>query len=118
MGFEFVYAYLENLRVASTIAFGAASILIAFLLYVRFDNEMDTDDWINVMMWAVPTWMFLGLFVASPGLDHIRQVNIDLHTVTKPVVVQPATAKETTNEVLIPIDLHGSIGVLCSGTCR
>lgn len=119
MGFEFVYAYLENLNIAVQIIFVLVTILLGILLLSRFDNDIDVDDWMSYMKWVVPAWLIFGAMMLSPGMEHVRQVKTALNEVIKPVV-EKTTEKETNNEIINLIPTLGSkpIGVLCSGPCR
>ena len=83
MGFEYIYAWLENLEwffVTGTIL----SVLALIALIIgRISNEIDADDWRLMMFFTIPVLFLFILFDLSPSMEHIQKVRT---TVVKPYV--------------------------------
>jgi hypothetical protein len=113
MGFEYIYAYLENLQWFFIIGTGLTGIGIAFLIWLRLVNEVDADDWIYMMGAATGIMILFVIVDLSPSMEHIQKVRT---TVTKPYVetINP----EEINEETKPATLYPSAGCLNSLMCQ
>lgn len=81
MGFEYLYAYQENLQEAFVIALVLGILFLAFCLWCRLDNNMDKDDWIY-LTGAGFVWVFFFLILTlSPSMEHIQNVRSELLTI-------------------------------------
>ena len=98
MGFEFVYAYLENLFFLSFIITAILAITLIGLIIVRFANDIDKDDWIYLVGWNSVLLLLFIIIDISPSMAHIVKARVELETEyneTKP--------KEIKNEeVVVP----------------
>lgn len=74
MGFEYVYAYLENLSYAFIIITILSGLLLGFLMYLRLENEIDKDDWFYLMIYTTPVFFIFLCLTLSPGMAHIQEV--------------------------------------------
>lgn len=74
MGFEYIYAYLENLQVFFIIGTVVTSIAIFSLIVGRITNEIDPDDWRLLMSVAVAALVIFIIFDISPSMEHIKEV--------------------------------------------
>lgn len=75
MGFEFIYAYLENLHWFFMVGLAATTIFLVILLIMRKENNMDIDDWTKLMFFDVGGLFFFALLAISPGMEHVKQVH-------------------------------------------
>lgn len=74
MGFEFVYAYLENLAWFITFGVMLSTAALLVLIWARVTNEIDKDDWSYLMTVGVSVWVVFLFLVLAPGMDHIKEV--------------------------------------------
>lgn len=74
MGFEYMYAYLENLRWGFWIGLGLSLIFLICLIIERTSNGVDIDDWNQLMRWNIPFILLFGFLSLSPGMDHIKAI--------------------------------------------
>lgn len=95
MGFEYIYAYLENLRWGFWIGLGLSTIFLIFLIIERAGNGVDIDDWNQLMRWDISFIVFFGLLAISPGMDHVKSVrDLALGQTVKEVEVVKLVEKE------------------------
>ena len=109
MGFEYIYAYLENLQTIFVVGTVISGVAVAALIIGRIINEIDRDDWFLMMGTAL---VVLSLFVIvdlSPSMEHIQKVRI--------MVTQPD--REEKNETFIGVPLYPNAvcinSLMCSG---
>lgn len=78
MGFEYIYAYHENLKYGflACMIFGALWLLVGIIL--RVSNEMDKDDWFLFMGMAFLWFLFFFILTLSPSMEHIQRVRAEL----------------------------------------
>lgn len=74
MGFEYVYAYVENLQWVSAIGLIVSAVVLLCLIGMRINNDIDVDDWQVLMYWAVPSFMVFLFMSCAPGMEHIQKV--------------------------------------------
>lgn len=74
MGFEYIYAYIENIQFLSYAATPFLSGILILLIALRVVNDIDADDWTYLMYFVVPLWLFFICIDFSPSMDHIRKV--------------------------------------------
>jgi hypothetical protein len=74
VGFEFIYAYIENLEWMCIVGSLLLTSVLAILIYLRTQNEIDGDDWHMLMMWVVPAWLGFIVLCFNPSMEHIKQV--------------------------------------------
>lgn len=74
MGFEYVYAYIENLTPFFVVGFILSLAILCFLVVLRMINEIDIDDWKILMIFNIPIVLFFGFFLCAPGIEHIRDI--------------------------------------------
>lgn len=74
MGYEFLYAYLENLYILSIVLLIVFGLVLAVLIYARAHNEIDRDDWANLMLYFGIPFVFALFIVAAPGMEHIKEI--------------------------------------------
>lgn len=98
MGFEFIYAYLENLAWFFWGGLIISSLAVIGLFITRLGNDIDRDDWILFMAGSIFIWFLFLVVCLSPSMEHIRDVR---NRVTKndPKI---ETQTEVTSEVLYP----------------
>lgn len=109
MGFEFVYAYLENISWFFWLGLIAASAAIIALAVMRANNDIDIDDWKPMMIGGIVVW-FMFLFVClSPGMDHIQRVRSQ---VIKPYIT-PTVVEEKTHETIYCPSNQSTNNILC-----
>ena len=90
MGFEFLYAYLENISIVCWIGFWILSFMIVFFIYLRIENEMDKDDWVYAMAWVTPIWLFSLILCCAPGKEHIKDVKLEMDELYKVETPKPS----------------------------
>lgn len=107
MGFEYIYAYLENISWFFWLGLIAASAAIIVLAVMRANNDIDIDDWKPMMIGGIVVW-FMFLFVClSPGMDHIQRVRSQ---VIKPLV---PVVEETPHETIHCPSNQSTNNILC-----
>jgi hypothetical protein len=74
MGFEYVYAYMENIQWFIWTAFAVSSLSLAGLCVARCTNQLDVDDWQILMLFNVPIVLVFALLASAPSMDHIKHV--------------------------------------------
>lgn len=94
MGFEYIYAYLENLQWFFYVGLFLSVISLIVFIVGRIINEIDIDDWKMLMGAAFCGIVFFGFFSLSPSMEHIQKVRT---TVVLPYVENSIT-KEDSNE--------------------
>lgn len=78
MGFEFIYAYLENLAWFFWGGLIISSLALIFLFIARLGNDIDRDDWILFLAGGVFIWFLFLVVCLSPSMEHIREVRAAL----------------------------------------
>ncbi len=94
MGFEYIYAYQENLQWALGIGLTVSVAFLIAMTIVRMRNDFDKDDWIYLMGGGGIVFLFFLFLTLSPDMEHIKQVRDELNN-NKP---KPMESK---NEVLL-----------------
>lgn len=107
MGFEYVYAYIENLHWFFLIGTCLLTALIVVLFVMRASNDIDIDDWTRIMTTVVPVWFISLLVCLSPGMEHIKRVRNE--TIKQ---------KDKNNEepIVMSHDSCNALGGLCKST--
>lgn len=111
MGFEFIYAYLENLAWFFRGGLIISSLALMFLFVARIANDIDKDDWILIMGGSIVIWFLFLVVCLSPSMDHIKEVRA---AVTKIETVNQTNNGVKPNETILRIPIfESSNGVLC-----
>jgi hypothetical protein len=78
MGFEYIYAYLENTYWFFIMGLIALSAFMVFLIIARKNNDIDRDDWVYMIGANGIAWFVFLLICLSPGMDHIQKVRTEV----------------------------------------
>lgn len=74
MGFEYVYAYLENLEIVFFLGLIVSAVAFIVLILGRVVNEIDGDDWYMLITVDSIALVLFGILYLSPSMDHIKKV--------------------------------------------
>ncbi len=102
---EIIYAYIENLK-----GIGIVGIIIIFCVFIylglaRFTNDIDIDDWLYMLLWLTPTFMFFLFLTMLPGKAHIIEVRDAFNQID---ATYPKKSQNET-QVLYPSDICNSV---------
>lgn len=110
MGFEFIFAYLENMKWVGSI-FGIIAILfLTFLIVARIDNAIDKDDWMYLIFFTSLCILVCGFLISLPSVKHIAEVKHKMLAI-EVVLSQPAPPAQA-DTVEKPVDFDVSNVVL------
>lgn len=119
MGFEYIYAYLENLEWFFIIGTALTGIGIAFLIFGRLTNDIDRDDWIYMMGAAIGVMILFIIVDLSPSMEHIQKVRTTVTTAyVEPKPITQTSKWEDTDETPKPIyypNFYCTNSLMCSG---
>ncbi len=102
---EIIYAYIENLVYIGIIGIIIIFGLFVFLSIARFTNDIDKDDWLYMLVWLTPTFMFFLFLTMLPGKAHIIEVREAFNQID---ATYPKKSQNET-QVLYPSDICNSV---------